>query len=75
MQELYISRKKYILPKEEISNCPNCNTPLIIEKSTVMLYGKSDIDEGEFVTNNSGSHFCHNCPVVVFEKETIEIMA
>ena len=72
MQALYIPRKKYILPKGEIDNCPDCNTQLIAEQSTIMLYGKSDIDEGEFVSNMSGSHFCPTCPVVIFEKETIK---
>jgi len=72
MQELYIPRKKYIQSKEEIANCPDCDEVLVAEKSTIMLYGKSDIDEGQFMSNLSGGHFCHNCPVVVFEQETIE---
>jgi len=72
MQKLYIPRKKYIQVIEEIANCPDCNELLVAEKSTVLLYGKSDVDEGEFMSNLPGSHFCPNCPVVVFEKETIE---
>lgn len=72
MQELYTPRNKYIQTKDEISNCPDCDELLVAEKSTIMLYGKSDVDEGQFMSNLSGSHFCHNCPVVVFEQETIE---
>ncbi len=72
MQELYIPRRKYIEPIEKIGNCPDCDELLVAEKSMIVLYGKSDVDEGEFITNVSGSHFCPNCPVVVFEKETIE---
>ncbi|MGK0389084.1 MAG: hypothetical protein ACI94Y_001820 [Maribacter sp.] len=69
---IYIPRRKYIKTIDEIANCPDCDELLAAEKSTAMLYGKSDIDEAEFMSNLSGSHFCHNCPVVVFEKETIE---
>jgi hypothetical protein len=72
MQQLYIPRKKYIKVIDEIANCPDCDELLVAEKSTILLYGKSDVDEGEFMSNASGSHFCHNCPVVVFEEETIE---
>ncbi len=72
MQELYIPRKHYITPKEKIANCPDCDELLVEEKCVVLLYGRSDVDEGEFMTNKNGSHFCHNCPVVVFEQEVIE---
>ncbi len=72
MQELYIPRKKYIQTKAEIGNCPDCQKPLVKEVCVVLLYGKSEIDEAEFMSNAAGSHFCHNCPVVVFEKETVE---
>jgi hypothetical protein len=72
MQDLLIPRKKYIQTTEQISNCPECNSLLSKEDSIVLLYGKSDIDEGEFMTNASGSYFCPICPTVVFEKEVIE---
>ena len=72
MQDLLIPRKKHIQSTGEISNCPDCNNKLSNEDCVVLLYGKSDIDEGEFMTNISGSYFCDNCPTVVFEKEIIE---
>lgn len=72
MQELYIPRKHYLQTKKDIANCPDCDTLLVKEDCVIMLYGKSDIDEGEFTSNMSSSHFCHNCPVVIFEEETIE---
>jgi hypothetical protein len=72
MQDLLIPRKKYIQTTEQIGNCPECNNLLSKEDSIILLYGKSDIDEGEFMTNISGSHFCPTCPTVVFEKESIE---
>lgn len=42
------------------------------EGCTILLYAKSDSDEGSFMTSMSGSHFCEKCPVVVFDLEIVE---
>ena len=52
--------------------CPECNSELKEIGSTILLAVKSDTDEGEFMTNINGSHFCNTCPVVVFDKKKVE---
>lgn len=70
--DLSIRRRKYYRSEKEPILCPECNSELLEGRCTVLLAVKSDTDEGEFMTNMSGSHFCNNCPVVVFDKKQIE---
>jgi hypothetical protein len=64
---LSLPRRKYYNDKHDLQNCPECGIELIEEKCAILLFAKSDTDEGEFMTNLSGSHFCSKCPVVVFD--------
>ncbi len=73
--DLSIRRRKYYSDEFEYGICPECNSELIEEGCTILLAVKSDTDEGEFMTNLTGSHFCPNCPVVVFDKTKIEQVA
>lgn len=52
--------------------CPECQRPLIAENCTILLIAGSDKEEGEFLTNLTGSHFCEQCPVVVFDSSKVE---
>ena len=52
--------------------CPECHGELIEDSCTILLRAKSDSDEGEFMTNLSGSHFCSKCPVVLFDTAKVE---
>ena len=70
--DLSIRRRRYYSDEIETKICPECNSKLIEEGCTIILVVKSDTDEGEFMTNLTGSHFCPNCPVVVFDNEKIE---
>ncbi len=70
--DLSIRRRRYYGVEYETMLCPECNSELIDDRCTILLAVKSDIDEGEFMTNLTGSHFCTNCPVVVFNKEKVE---
>ena len=70
--DLSIRRRRYYSDECETTICPECNSELIEEGCTIILAVKSDTDEGEFMTNLTGSHFCTNCPVVVFEYKKIE---
>ncbi len=70
--DLSIRRRRYYSDECETTICPECNSELIEESCTIILVVKSDTDEGEFMTNLSGSHFCPNCPVVVFDNEKVE---
>ncbi len=65
--DLKIPRRKYYSDECSLTFCPECGSGLIGESCTILLRVKSDTDEGEFMTNLSGSHFCHKCPVVVFD--------
>ena len=65
-------KRKYLRDEQNLSICPECGSDLIDENCTVLLYAKSDTDEGEFMTNHTGSHLCNNCPVVVLDKTALE---
>jgi hypothetical protein len=56
--DLSVRRRRYYGEEYNLTNCPECNSSLT--------------EEGEFMTSLSGSHFCNNCPVVVFDTEKIE---
>jgi len=70
--DLSIRRRRYYSDECETTICPECNSKLTEEGCTIILAVKSDTDEGEFMTNLTGSHFCANCPVVVFDNEKVE---
>jgi hypothetical protein len=52
--------------------CPECGADSIEESCTILLSAKSDSNNGEFMTNLSGSHFCNKCPVMVFDSDKVE---
>ncbi|KPL15627.1 MAG: hypothetical protein AMS26_07025 [Bacteroides sp. SM23_62] len=64
-------RRKYYSDEYNLTKCPECGSDLAEKSCTILLYVKTDSDEGEFMTNLPGSHFCKMCPVVVFDKEKI----
>jgi hypothetical protein len=70
--DLSIRRRKYFSDEFETEICTECNSELIEEGCTIILAVKSDTNEGEFMTNLTGSHFCPNCPVVVFDNKKVE---
>lgn len=68
-------RRKYYSEDCGLFSCPECGSKLIKDNCTVVIVAKSDTDEGEFMSNLSGSHFCNSCPVVVFDSDKIETTA
>lgn len=70
--DISIRRRRYYRIESETMLCPECNSELIDKGCTILLAVKSDTDEGEFMTNLTGSQFCPNCPIVVFDKEKVE---
>ena len=70
--DLSIPRRRYYSEHCGLTSCPECGSPLIEDSCTVLIAAKSDTDEGEFMSNMSGSHFCESCPVVVFDSDKIE---
>ncbi len=70
--DLSIPRQRYYSDECELNICPECGSGLTEENCTILLCAKSDSDEGEFMTNLSGSRFCNNCPVVVFDIDRVE---
>jgi hypothetical protein len=70
--DLSIPRRHYYSKDYGLANCPECGLPLVENNCTVMLSAKSDIDEGGFMTNMTGSHFCDLCPVVVLDSQQLE---
>lgn len=70
--DLSIPRRRYYSDECSLTFCPECGSDLIEDSCTILLCAKSDTDEGEFMTNLSGSHFCNKCPVVVFDADKVE---
>jgi len=70
--DLSVRRRKYYSEDCGLTICPECHSSLIEDGCTILLAVKSDEDEGEIMTNLSGSHFCNNCPVVVFDTGKVE---
>jgi len=70
--KLSIPRRKYHSAAFGLTTCPECGSELIQKNSTILLLVRSEIDEGEFATSLSGSHFCKKCPVVVFDTGKVE---
>ena len=65
-------RRRYSSDEFSLAICPECGSALVEENCPILLFAKSDTDEGEYITNLSGSHFCKKCPVVVFDTEKLE---
>ena len=70
--DLSVPRRRYYSEECNLTTCPECDSSLIDMNCTIILCAKSETDEAEFMTNLSGSHFCNNCPVVVFDYDQIE---
>jgi hypothetical protein len=70
-----IPRRRYFSKECGLSVCPECGSGLIEEDSTILLKVISDFDEASILTSLSGSHFCNNCPVVVFDSDKVELAA
>ena len=70
--DLSVPRRRYYSEDCGLSSCPECGLLLIEDKCTVIIAAKSDTDEGEFMSNLTGSHFCNSCPVIVFDSDKIE---
>jgi len=73
--DLSIPRRKYYSQDFELACCPECGTQMIADNCTILIKAESDTDEGEFLSNLSGSHFCSSCLVVVFDSNKIETAA
>jgi hypothetical protein len=65
-------RRKYYSEDCGLDSCPECGFQLIEDNCTILIAAKSDTDEGEFISNLSGSHFCKSCPVVVFDSDKVD---
>lgn len=70
--DLSIPRRKYYSEDCGLTSCPECGLPLIEDSCAVMIAAKSDTDEGAFMSNMNGSHFCESCPIVVFDSDKVE---
>lgn len=70
--DLSVPRRRYYSAKCNLMACPECGSSLKNENCTILLCVKSETDEAEFITNLSGSYFCNNCPVVVFDSDIVE---
>jgi hypothetical protein len=70
--DLSIPRRRYYSEHCGLTSCPECKKSLIEDSCTVIIAAKSDTDEGKFMSNMAGSHFCESCPVVVFDSDRVE---
>ncbi|MCB0596555.1 MAG: SEC-C domain-containing protein [Phaeodactylibacter sp.] len=65
-------KRLYYSHEFSLDSCPECKGPLTEEGCTILLAARSEKDEAEFLTNLNGSHFCEQCPVVVFDSSKVE---
>lgn len=70
--DLTIERRQYFNDDFDGEACPECGAVLTKKDCSILICAKSQTDEAEFMTNLSGSTFCHNCPIVVFDKKLVE---
>jgi len=70
--DISIPRRKYHSNECGLTSCPECGSELIKKNFPILLFVKSDSDQGEFMTSLSGSHFCKKCPVAVFDTNKVE---
>lgn len=70
--DITIPRRRYYSKFCGLTLCPECGRHLTEFASSVVFAAKSDTDEGEFISNYTGSHFCNSCPVVVFDSDKVE---
>lgn len=70
--DISIPRRKYHSSEYGLTSCPECGSELIKKNFPILLFVKSDSDQGEFMTSLSGSHFCKKCPVAVFDTDKVE---
>ena len=71
MVDLFQAKRRYFSDESGLRSCPECGSQLLQENCTIVLVVKSKSDEGEFMTNLTGSHFCNQCPVVVFDTDKL----
>ena len=71
MIDLSHAKRKYYSDESGLHSCPECGSKLLEENCTIILVVKSKSDEGKFMTNLTGSHFCNQCPVVVFDTDKL----
>jgi len=70
--KLMSPKKHYFDEGTGITTCPACAAALIEDNPSILLQVKSKNYDGQIITNISGSKFCANCPVVVFETKKLE---
>jgi hypothetical protein len=71
MIDLSTSKRRYYSRDCGLKYCPECGSELVEYNCTILLAVKTKSDQGEFMTNHSGSHFCTTCPVVVFDNDQV----
>ena len=75
MIDLSQPKRRYYSDSCGLKNCPECGTELLKEYCSILLYVESKTEEKECMTSKSGSHFCIQCPVVVFDSNELEEVA
>lgn len=68
-------RRKYESDSQHVHICPECGAETKEEGCTIIMSVKADDDQGEFMTNVPGGHFCEKCPVVVFDEAKVDYAA
>lgn len=69
---LKAERKQYFNDEYNGTECPECGGLLIPEENSVLLSIKSSFGQEQFMTNVPEGTFCKDCPVVVFDRESVE---
>jgi hypothetical protein len=70
--DVSIPRRRYYSDDYGLTSCPECGRVLTEFVCPVVIAAKLTTDEGEFIINHAGSHFCNSCPVVVFDSDIVE---
>ncbi len=72
--DISIPRRRYYRNALSLDCCPECGAKLIPQFSTIILVVKTPTDEAQFATSHNGSQFCEKCPVVMFNKDIIQLV-
>ena len=70
-KDLSILRRQYYSDKWKLTRCPECGMTIEEKFGPINMC----VNDGEYIAKipltDTGSHFCDNCPIVVFDVHKI----
>lgn len=72
MIDISEAKRSYYKSGKGLKHCPECGAGLLEESFPSLLSVKSKTGDTNSITTMTGSHFCLQCPVVVFDRNQLE---